>query len=216
MEVQREQLALDQVRLDRLPQPDRDVGLAHREVEFFLGGEQRDPDVGIEVDEFAEPWRQPMDAEAGRRGHLELAVGTFPRIGQLGARRLELHEHFVRGVVQQLALLGEDQPARMTMEQRDPKLLLERRHLPRHRRLRQPEMFAGMRKASRLGSGVEDLQLIPVHLSSLPSPGQESPELREGTYSAATRDSDSPCAARNFSDSSAAMQPWPAAVTAWR
>ena len=35
-------------------------------------------------------------------------------------------------------------------------------------------------------------------------------------YSAATRGSASPCAARNFSASSAAMQPWPAAVTAWR
>ena len=164
MEVQREQLALDQVGLDRLAQPDRDVGLAHGEVELLLGGEQRDADVGIEVDELAEPRRQPVHADAGRGGHLELAVRPLARVGQLGARRLELHEHFMRGAVQQLALLGEDQAARMAVEQRDAELLLERRHLPRHRRLRQPELLAGMREASRLGGGVEDLQLVPVHL----------------------------------------------------
>ena len=84
-------------------------------------------------------------------------------VGQLGARRLELHEHVVRGAVEQFALLGEDQPARVAVKQRDAELLLERAHLPRHRRLRQPELLAGMGEAAGLGGGVEHLQLVPVH-----------------------------------------------------
>ncbi len=65
VEMHREQLALDQVGLRRLAQADRDVGLAHREVELLVGGEQRDADVGIEIEEFAEPRREPMHADAG-------------------------------------------------------------------------------------------------------------------------------------------------------
>ena len=58
------QLALDEIRLGRLAQSDRDVGLAHGEVELFVAGEQRDLDIGIEVEKFAEPRRQPMHAYA--------------------------------------------------------------------------------------------------------------------------------------------------------
>ena len=230
VEMQREQLALDQVGLGRLAQPDRDVGLAHGEVELLLGGDQRDADLGIEVEELAEPRRQPVDADAERGRHLQLAVRPLAGVGQLGARGLELHEHFVRGAVEQLALFGEDQPARVAVKQRDAELLFERADLPRHRRLRQPELLAGMREAAGLGGGVEDLQLVPVHGQRTTD---DSRRITEGSpdgqtssvsvvrppssdYSAATRGSASPCAARNFSASSAAMQPRPAAVTAWR
>ena len=119
VEVHREQLALDQVGLGRLAQPDRDVGLAHGEVELLVGGEQRDVDFGIQVDEFAEPRREPMDADARRRRHPQIAVRPLAAVGQLGARRFELHEHFVRGAIEQLALLGQDQAAGVTMKQRD-------------------------------------------------------------------------------------------------
>ena len=40
VEMHREQLALDQVGLGRLAQPDRDVRLAHREIELLVGGDQ--------------------------------------------------------------------------------------------------------------------------------------------------------------------------------
>ena len=63
--MHREQLALDKVWLRRLAQPDGDVGLAHGEVEFLVGGQQRDVDIGIEIAELAEPRREPMDAHAG-------------------------------------------------------------------------------------------------------------------------------------------------------
>ena len=64
VEVHREQLALDQVGLRRLAQPDRDVGLAHGEVELVVGQDQRDADVGIEIEELAQPRRQPVRADA--------------------------------------------------------------------------------------------------------------------------------------------------------
>ena len=60
---------------------------------------------------------------------------------------------------------------------------------------------------------VKDLELVPIHqvvLSACPRRG------RVENHSAAMRGSASPCAARNFSASSAAMQPSPAAVTACR
>ena len=169
---------------------------------------KRDAHFRIELDELAEPRREPVHADARRGGDAQIAVRPLAAVGELGARRLELHEHVVRGAEQQIALLGQDQAARMAVKQRDRELLLERAHLARHRRLRQPELFAGMGETSRLGGGVKDLELIPVHDRSSGRGGEN--------HSAAMRGSASPCAARNFSASSAAMQPSPAAVTACR
>ena len=118
VEMHREQLALDQVGLRRLAQADGDVGLAHRQIELFVGGDQRDVDVGIKIEEFAEPRREPMHADAGRGRHFEFAVRPLAAVGQLGARRLQLHEHFMRRAVEHLALFGEDQAARMAVKQR--------------------------------------------------------------------------------------------------
>ena len=204
MEMHREQLALDQVRLRRLAQADGDVGLAHGEVELFVGGDQRDVDVRIEIEEFAEPRRQPMHADAGRGRHLEFAVRPLAAVGELGARRLQLHEHFMRRAVEHVALFGEDQAAGVAVKQRDRQLGFQRRNLARDRRLRQPEPLAGMGEGAGLGRGVKHFQLVPVHRGVGPAM----------IYSAAARWCS--CAARNFSASSAAMQPWPAAVTAWR
>ena len=130
-----EQLALNEIRLRRLAQPDGDVGLAHGKVEFFLGGEQRDADVRIELEEFAEPRRQPVNADARRRGDAQIAIRSLAAVGQFRPRRFKLHEYVVRGAIQQFALLGEDQPARVTVKQRDGELLLQRAHLARDGRL---------------------------------------------------------------------------------
>ena len=146
VEMHGEQLALDQVRLRRLAQADGDVGLAHGEVELFVGGEQRDVNVGIKVEEFAEPRGEPMHADAGRGGDLQFAVRPFAAVGELGARGLQLHEHFVRRAVKQFALFGEDQPARVAVEQRDRQFAFERGNLAGDRRLRQAEPLAGMRE----------------------------------------------------------------------
>ena len=63
-----EQPALDEVGLLRLAQPDRAVGLAHGEVEFLVGEDQLQLDIGIEVEELLDALGQPAGAEAdGRR-----------------------------------------------------------------------------------------------------------------------------------------------------
>ena len=46
VELHGEEFALDQVRLGRLAQPDGHIGLAHGEIEFFVGDDQRDANVG--------------------------------------------------------------------------------------------------------------------------------------------------------------------------
>ena len=163
VELHRKQLALDEIGLRRLAHADADVGLAHRQVEFLVGDEQVDADLGIELDEFAEPRDQPVHAEARRGGDAQVAVRPLAAVGQLGARGLELHEHFVRGAIEEFALLGEDQPARMAVEQRHREFLFERADLTRHGRLRQAKLLARMREAARLRCGVKNLQLVPVH-----------------------------------------------------
>ncbi len=207
VEAHREQLALDQVRLRRLAGADRDVGLAHRQIEFLVGHDQRNPDLRIERGEFAEPRDQPVDADAGRGGDLEVAARPLAAVGQFGARRLQLHEHVMRGAKQQVALFGQDQAAGMAVEQRDRKFLLQRADLARNRRLRQAELLAGMREAARFRRGVKHLQLVPIHVG-------KSVACSSHDYSAAARSLARN--ARKRSASSAAMQPSPAAVTACR
>ena len=149
----------------------------------------------------------------------------------------ELHEHVVGGSVEQLALFGEDEPARVPVKQRHRELLLEGAHLARHGRLREAEVLARVGEAAGFGSGVKYLQLVPIHdqpIRARETPLSAARDCREpgtarwllsrsrtrGTgiphcYSAAAR-STSCAAARKRSASSAAMQPMPAAVTAWR
>src|ERR1700722_20222761 len=44
VEAHRKELALDEIRLGRLAQPDRDVRLAHGEIELLVGGDEVDAD----------------------------------------------------------------------------------------------------------------------------------------------------------------------------
>ena len=193
--MHREQLAPDQIRLRRLAQADGDVGLAHGEVELLFGGNQRDVNVGIKIEEFAEPRRQPIHADAWCRRDLQLAIRPLAAVGELGARGLELHEHFMGGAIEQFALFGEDQPARMAVKQRYRELAFQRRNLARNGRLRQAQPLAGMSEGACLGRGVEHLQLVPVHRRIGASHCHSAAAL------SCSR------AARNFSASSAAMQP---------
>src|SRR4030095_15465435 len=93
--------------------------------------------------------------------------------------------------------------------------LFEGADLPADRRLAKVEGLPGMREAARLGDSVKHPQLVPIHrhLDCLREP-RCSP--RRSAYSAARTAAASSSAARNFSASRAAMQPMPAAVTAWR
>ena len=49
VEAHREELALDEIRLCRLAGADRNVGLAHRQVQLLVGDDQRDPDLRVEL-----------------------------------------------------------------------------------------------------------------------------------------------------------------------
>src|SRR5258708_9308814 len=78
MEPDREQLALDQIRLGWLAGADRDVGLAHREVEVFIGDDHGNPDLRVERGEFMDPRNQPVDAKRWRPPDLTLAPLPLP------------------------------------------------------------------------------------------------------------------------------------------
>ena len=58
-----EQPAADEVGLHRLAQAQRDVRLAHAEVEFVVRQQQLQLHFRIELDELAEPRREPVGAE---------------------------------------------------------------------------------------------------------------------------------------------------------
>src|SRR3984885_10976093 len=207
VEAHREQLALDQVGLGRLAGADRDVGLAHRQVELLVGDDQRNPDLRIKGGEFAKPGDQPVDADAGRGRDLEIAARPLAAVGQFGARCLQLHEHAMGGAEQQVALLGENEAARVAMEQRHRQFLLQRADLPGNRRLRQTELLAGIGEAPTSRRGVKPLQFLPIHIG-------KSVAGSSHDYSAAARSLAR--SARKRSASRAAMQPRPAAVTACR
>ena len=90
--------------------------------------------------------------------------------------------------IQQLALLGQDQAARMAMEQRHAEAFLERADLAADRGLAEIERLAGMGEAARLGDGVKHPQLVPVHRrcpSQRAAPASTASRAR--CYSAAAR-----------------------------
>ena len=127
---------------------------------------QGDANFRIKLDEFAEPRREPVHADAGRGRDPQIAVRRS-RLSVSLARAASSFTNTSARTEQQIALLGEDQAAGMAVKQRHREFLLERAHLPRHRRLREPELLAGMGEAAGLGGGVKDFKLVPVHHRSL-------------------------------------------------
>src|SRR5262249_12126367 len=119
---------------------------------------------------------------------------------------VDLGRHVARGAVEQLALLGQDETARVAMEQHHTELLLERADLARDRRLTELQRIARMREAAGIRHGLKDPQLGPIH--DVPSKG--------AAVSSAACARRASWRANHFSASRAAMQPVPAAVTAWR
>ena len=105
MKMDREEAALDQVRLCRAAQADGDIGLAHGKIEFLVVEDQFDPDIGIEIEKLADALRQPDRAEADRGGDLQGARGALARIDEARLRGLEPHPHVAGRPKQQVALL---------------------------------------------------------------------------------------------------------------
>ena len=167
--MHREQPALDEVRLLRLPQPDRTVGLAHGEVELLVGEDELQLDVGIEVEELLDALGQPAGAETDGGRDAEHAGRLVLVLGELGLDRLQLDQHVMGGAEQHLALLGQHQPACVAVEQRHADVLLERADLPRDRRLRQPQLLGGVGERASLRRCVKHAKLIPVQRHEVPS-----------------------------------------------
>ena len=161
--VHGEQLALDEVRLGRPPQPHGDIRLAHGEIEFAVVEQQGDVDLRIDLGEFLEARRQPHGAKAHGRGDAQLARRLLLRVHQARLGGGELGEHFVRRAIQHLALLGEDEAARMAVEEGHVQRIFQRRDLAADSRLRQAQLVACMGEAAGIRHGVEDPELVPVH-----------------------------------------------------
>src|SRR5579871_3532858 len=203
--MHRHQMALDQLRLAGWGHADGDVGLAHAEVELPVVEQKIDGDIGVDLEELAHPGREPGRAEGHRGRHLQLALGPVLAFRQLSFGHGELGEDFMGGAVEQFALLGQDQAARVPVKQGDVEAFLERADLAADGRLAEVQGFARMGETPGLGDGVEYPELVPVHYSA----ATLLPSRRVSGL-----DSDSAAPARNRSASSAAMQPMPAAVTA--
>jgi hypothetical protein len=163
MEVHGEELALDQVRLGRGAQPDRDIRLPHGHVEFAVVEDEFKPDSRMNVYELVDARRKPCRAKAYRGRDAQHARRLPARIDELGAHLVELVHDVARRAHQQLALLGEDQPAGVTMEQRRAELSFQRADLPAYRRLAHVQRLAGARERARGGGRVENPELVPIH-----------------------------------------------------
>ena len=156
MRMHGQQRPLDKVGLPRRLQPYRDIGFPHAEVELGIGQDQRDVDLRIELDELLDARRQPKRAEADRRGDLERAGRPFLAFGKLRLGHGELVVDLVRGLVEHLALFGQNQAARMAMEQRRIEAFLERADLAADGGLAQIQQLARMRKAAGFRHRMED------------------------------------------------------------
>ena len=165
--VNREQAPLDQVRLRGPAHADRHVGLAHGEVEFFVGEDQLDPDIRVEVEKLTHALRQPRGAESDRGGDLQIAGRPLGGLDQPGAGVVQAQLHVARRAEQQVALLGEQQAPRMAVEQRRLELALEGADLAAHGRLAETDVVAGLGEAARLRDVQEDPDLIPIQGQNL-------------------------------------------------
>ena len=125
MVLDREQAALDQIGLSRTPQPDRDVGLAHGKVELVVGQDQLDVDLRVEVEKLRDAVGQPDAADPDGGRDLEIAGGPLARLREALARLLQATADVLRRPEQHVTMLGQDETAGMTMEERNVQVPLE-------------------------------------------------------------------------------------------
>ena len=88
MVVDGEQAPLDQIRLNRTPEPDRKIGLAHGKVEIVVGQDQLHVDLRVEVEEFRDAVGEPDATNPDGGRDLEIADGPFTGFGEPLTRHL--------------------------------------------------------------------------------------------------------------------------------
>ena len=138
VEMHGEQAASNQVRLARLAQSQRDVRFAHPEVEVVVRQQELQLDLGVEVDELAEPRRQPIGTEAERRRDPQFAVRLLTAVDEARAHGVELEDYVAHGAEQHFALFSQNESAGMAMKQRRAEVGLQRPNLAADRRLTEP------------------------------------------------------------------------------
>ena len=104
-----------------------------------------------------------MAAKAACGGDLELAGWMLACFRELGTRAFQALRHLARGAPEQFALLGENEAARVPVEQRRTQFALQRADLAADGRLAQPQTVSGLGEASRFSNRVEDSDAVPIH-----------------------------------------------------
>src|SRR3546814_1594601 len=99
----RHQVTLDEIGLPGRREADRQVRLAHGEIDLAVEQQQVALDLWIDLDELAHAGGQPVGAESHSRGDLQRALGAILALGELGLGHRQLAEHLVGRAVQQLA-----------------------------------------------------------------------------------------------------------------
>ena len=100
MHLDADQVALDQIGLARRGHADRDIGLAHRQVELRIVDDEADLDLGIKVEELADARREPDRAERNRGGDLQRAFWPILRFGDKALGHRQLGKDLARGAEQ--------------------------------------------------------------------------------------------------------------------
>ena len=130
-----EEAAADEIGLRRLAQAQRHIRLAHAEVEFVVAQDHLQLDVRIEsrncpsrgVSQLV-PMPKVVVTRNSPCGFSRLSVSRI-------CAASSLRHHILDGAQEKIALLGQDQAARMAVKQRHFEILLQRAHLPADRRL---------------------------------------------------------------------------------
>ena len=82
MVMDREQAALDQIRLSGTTQADRHIRFTHGEIKLIVGENQLHIDIGISVEKFRNAFREPNAADTDRRSDFKITGGALARFGQ--------------------------------------------------------------------------------------------------------------------------------------
>ena len=127
--------------------------------------------------ETVQPRNQPQRGKTGRGGDGHLAqLGAGAHAGRGVAQALQAIDH---GALQHLAGLGQRQRAVPALEQRHAQAGLDLLDLPAHRRLREKQLFGGVREAQRARGGLEAAQQVePGQFRALDGARQRRRELR--------------------------------------
>ena len=164
--VHTHQALADQVGLAWLFHADRDIGLAHRQVKHALFQHQVDLEVGEFLIELGQTRREPKRAEPGRGSDAQFAEHLILAVADAGGGGIKPLEHGARGIKQQFALLGENQPTGMAVKQGGIQRFFQRSNLAADRRLRQVKLIPRMRQAADLGDRMKDSKLVPIHYTN--------------------------------------------------